>query len=60
MFTPDPRPKPEDVGCTVWKQCEDKCGECKPCNRFALKLRELLPNDVGSAYRRHTFEWVDK
>ena len=61
MWKADPIPKPEDVNCTIWKQCDEKCGKCQACRQFDLKLRDLLPNDVESGYRpRHTFEWLDR
>lgn len=61
MFKPDPRPDPASVGCTVWKQCDRKCGACQSCRQFSQKLKELLPNDVESGYRpRHTFEWTER
>jgi hypothetical protein len=60
MFTPPPRPKPEDVGCTVWKKCERKCDKCETCRQFNLKLKDLLPNDTQSKFQRQTFEWIER
>ena len=59
MFKPDPRPSPEDVGCTVYKPCEDKCLACVQCIQFSLILKRLAPHDVQSKFQRTTWEWRD-
>jgi hypothetical protein len=60
MWRPDARPNPEDVGCEIWKPCERRCELCETCRQFELKLRDLLPNDVESKLKRHTFEWTER
>ena len=60
MFKPDPRPNPADVGCKVYKQCDDKCDKCKACKAFNALLPELAPHDVQSKHQRTTWEWRDQ
>jgi len=49
MFQQDPRPSPESVKCTIFKQCERKCDKCKPCRDFK-KIVSQIDLDARSKY----------